>query len=257
MYSWFVVPLFALVHASDPAPRKIDLSLKALPQKERPPEVPGKLGKGGVRWIRSAAADVFFAKTETTVLQFRACVAAGACKADTFDAKAALRYCNWGKAGRDDHPMNCVTTIGAEQFCVWVGARLPTEKEWIAEATDNGRREFPWGDQQPLCNRAVMLGEGGHGCGRDSTWPVCSKLEGNSASDLCDLWGNVWEATSTREGDLHAFRGAAFHSGQVEPGHAFEAAPSIVGLQSGARVKVAPTQRSFEYGFRCVSETGE
>ena len=33
----------------------------------------------------------------------------------------------------------------------------------------------------------------GYGCGRDSTWPVCSKLKGNTTHGLCDMAGNVWE----------------------------------------------------------------
>jgi len=31
------------------------------------------------------------------------------------------------------------------------------------------------------------------GCGRDSTWPVCSKPRGNTTQGLCDMAGNVWE----------------------------------------------------------------
>jgi formylglycine-generating enzyme required for sulfatase activity len=35
--------------------------------------------------------------------------------------------------------------------------------------------------------------DGGDGCGRDSTWPVCSKPSGNTTHGLCDMAGNVWE----------------------------------------------------------------
>jgi len=33
----------------------------------------------------------------------------------------------------------------------------------------------------------------GDGCGRGSTWPVCSKPNGNTTQGLCDMAGNVWE----------------------------------------------------------------
>jgi len=38
-----------------------------------------------------------------------------------------------------------------------------------------------------------MDDDGGDGCGRDSTWPVCSKPSGNTTEGLCDMAGNVFE----------------------------------------------------------------
>ena len=37
------------------------------------------------------------------------------------------------------------------------------------------------------------MDDGGKGCGRNSTWPVCSKPAGNPAQGLCDMAGNVSE----------------------------------------------------------------
>jgi len=36
-----------------------------------------------------------------------------------------------------------------------------------------------------------MYGSGGDGCGKNGTWPVCSKPAGNTAQGLCDMAGNV------------------------------------------------------------------
>jgi formylglycine-generating enzyme required for sulfatase activity len=50
-----------------------------------------------------------------------------------------------------------------------------------------------------MSQRAVVFepaepGVYGHeGCGLSSTWPVCSKLEGNTTQGLCDMAGNVAE----------------------------------------------------------------
>jgi len=137
------------------------------------------------------------AKTEVTVGQYRACVKAGACtKPDTG------KYCNWGKRGRDDHPINCVDWHQANAFAKWAGGRLPTEAQWEYAARGGGKdRKYPWGDAEATCRYAVMddkstkgsAGSETDGCGMDRTWPVCSKTRGNTEQGLCDMAGNVWE----------------------------------------------------------------
>jgi len=142
-----------------------------------------------VHTVRVAAFEM--AQTEVTVAQYRRCVKAGECTAPDNDGN-----CNWGKSGRDDHPVNCVDWKQANVFCAWVGARLPTEAEWEYAARSGGKDiKYPWGDEAADCGRAVMdpPGDVGNGCGKDSTWPVCSKPRGNSTQGLCDMAGNVWE----------------------------------------------------------------
>ncbi|MCB0486503.1 MAG: formylglycine-generating enzyme family protein, partial [Flavobacteriaceae bacterium] len=72
------------------------------------------------------------------------------------------------------------------------GYRLPTEAEWeYAARAGGGDRRYPWGDEAATCARAVMLGDGGNGCGADDPLPVCSRAE--APRGLCDMAGNVWE----------------------------------------------------------------
>jgi formylglycine-generating enzyme required for sulfatase activity len=158
----------------------------------------------GQPWILSSRANLYFMRSEATVAQFRACLKAGVCQAGNF---AVGDKCNLRAAGRDDHPMNCLSRAGAEQFCRFVGGRLPTAAEWLKEASDGGKHRFPWGDEPANCERAVMYDPAAGsdwnrvgGCGRGSTAPVCSLPQGNSASGLCDMAGNVWEWTSEPEG---------------------------------------------------------
>jgi len=127
------------------------------------------------------------AKTEVTVQQYKACVDAGACTAPGMGA-----FCNSGKAGRENHPVNCVTWDQAKVFAQWVGGRLPTEAEWEYAARSAGKNwKYPWGNEDASCERANIpafpLGCVG------GTAPVCSKPAGNTEQGLCDMAGNVWE----------------------------------------------------------------
>jgi iron(II)-dependent oxidoreductase len=127
-------------------------------------------------------------KTQVTVEQYKACVDAGACTAPDTGG-----YCNWGQSDRGKHPINCVDWQQAQAYAKWAGGRLPTEAEWEYAARSGGRDwKYPWGNENATCDRAV-ISEGGNGCGRNSTWPVCSKPRGNTTQGLCDMAGNVWE----------------------------------------------------------------
>ncbi len=198
-------------------------------------------GPAGLVFVYSNPAKLYFAKTETTVSQYRACVEAGACSKENHRTKADTSYCNWGHSDRDDHPMNCLNWHGATQFCAWVGGRLPTEDEWYAEASNGGSRQYPWGDTEVTCDRAIW-GDGSNtdGCGRDSTWPVCSKTAGNSVSGLCDMSGNVWEWTSTQESSGRVLRGGSWDSND---------APD---LRASGRGRAGPGGRVVDDGVRCV-----
>ena len=69
------------------------------------------------------------------------------------------------------------------------------------------------------------MNEGGSGCGKNRTWPVCSKRRGDSVSGLCDMGGNVWELTSSIYGSGHeerVLRGGSWNIGNREARMGFE-----------------------------------
>ncbi len=203
--------------------------------------------------------DFVLAKHETTVAQYRQCVEAGACSLP--DTKDDIYYCNWGYEDRDQHPINCVDWYQARQFCKWAGGRLPSESEWEFAARSGGHHNlYPWGFKKADCSLAIMNESGGYGCGKDRTWPVCSKPAGNTPSGLCDMAGNAWNWTEDywnenyegapsdgspwKEGHEHrrALRGGSWSNGN----------PSI--FHTTFRIGFTPKDRHYYFSFRCAKD---
>ena len=89
--------------------------------------------------------------TEVTTAQYARCVDAGGCSKDelTLSDWGPSKFCNWGKPGREQHPINCVDWSQASSFCAWAGKHLPTDEEWDAAAGAREGRRFVWGDAEP------------------------------------------------------------------------------------------------------------
>ena len=146
----------------------------------------GRPNEGPVHEVKISTFQM--SKSEVTVAQYRACVAAKGCS-----EPSAGPDCNWGREGREDHPVNCTDWRQAKDFAKWAGGRLPSEAEWeYAARSAGGKRVYPWGDEKPTCELAIMYDQS-ISCGRIDTWPVCSRPAGNSAQGLCDMAGSLWE----------------------------------------------------------------
>ena len=173
-------------------------------------------------------------KHEVTVGEYALCVNAGKCKAPDENDEDY----NWKKSGRERHPVNGVNWHDATAYCKWKGLRLPTEKEWEYAATSGEKdgKEYPWGTEEPSCEYAVM-DDDGDGCGKGTTWPVCSKPKGNTEQGLCDMAGNVFEWTDSDK-KYRVIRGGSF--------------AYAVNLRSSSRVSSNPSDRKSSLGFRCA-----
>ena len=140
--------------------------------------------------------DYYIDRYEVTVAQYRKCVEAKNCKEDDFEDYGKdgwKKYCNYGQADRDSHPMNCVSWRGLKDYCEWSGKRLPTEAEWEKAARGTDKRLYPWGNKpEPSCDYTVM-DYVGYGCGKYSTFEVGSKPKGVGPYGTHDLVGNVCE----------------------------------------------------------------
>ncbi len=146
-------------------------------------------------------------RTEVTFARYDACVRAGACpspRISTGDCLVPSRD-RFVKGELPSHfaaperPVVCVDWHMAAAYCEYAGRSLPTEAQWEKAARGTDGRLFPWGNQAANCSLAIMVDESdqtplrGRGCRFATTWPTCSKSDGNSPYGLCDLAGNVWE----------------------------------------------------------------
>lgn len=141
-------------------------------------------------------------KYEVTVAAYKACVDAGGCGAPSMSSSG----CNWGVAGKEQYPINCIVWYQADTYCNWAGKRLCSEAEWERAARGTDGRLFPWGNTAATCTQAVMYGNGDEGCGTGATWAVGSKPAGAGPYGTLDMMGNVGEFVAD---DWHAdYRGA-------------------------------------------------
>jgi formylglycine-generating enzyme required for sulfatase activity len=212
---------------------------------------------------------------EVTVAQYRACVAANACRPATavqqegFSpavAKTLSQFCNFGRAGRERHPVNCVDWNQASAYCKWAGKRLPTEQEWEYAARGTDRRTFPWGDGAPgperlnACGARCVELATGQGWrwpamydgddGFADTAPVGSFPKGRSASGVLDMAGNVWEWTDTPYCSSYAASKTCVDDRVIRGGSWSDGNPTYV--RAAYRNARAPTVRSIYVGFRCA-----
>jgi formylglycine-generating enzyme required for sulfatase activity len=202
-------------------------------------------------------------RTEVTVKAYQACVQAGACNADHLGSQGVeggpleeIDKCNYGRPGREEHPINCVSHAQATAYCRWAGGRLPTEAEWEKAAGGIDGWPFPTGDPAIACDKAVMS-DNGDGCGRGTTWPVGAKPAGASPFGALDMAGNVWEWVSNyyeptyqgidpknpkgpAEGTLRVIRGGGWRD------------PSMRLLRTSSRGKRPAESHAIEIGFRCA-----
>ena len=191
-------------------------------------------------------------QTEVTNAQFRQCVAAGVCQAPT---DCYFRDPTFDDASKTDHPVVCVDWHGAETYCQWVGARLPTEAEWEKAARGTDGRVYPWGDSAADCDRAQLLGCDG------KTVPAGSKAAGASPYGALDMVGNVWEwVNDWYDSGYYSVSPARNPPGPASGSEKVKRGSSWYDFMSHTHAADRgfdpPTSRFSDMGFRCASSPG-
>jgi formylglycine-generating enzyme required for sulfatase activity len=123
----------------------------------------------------------------------------------------------------------------ASEYCKWRKKRLPTSDEW-GLAAGEGRRKYPWGDKEPTAELAyfnTLLGP---------PLPGDSHPQGRTPEGVYHMAGNVWELTSTIEGDKAVARGGCY----------FDQPEFLRSDYRGTRTKDLVTYTSRYTGVRCA-----
>ncbi len=201
---------------------------------------------------------------EVSVEDYKKCVDQGRCDLKNVYIDESL-YCNYGKVGKEKHPMNCINWYGAQEYCKWKRKRLPTEAEWEKATRGNDGRVYPWKEEEFGCNYSTVdsdenINSGNEGCGQMGTSLIDSFPESVSPYGLFNTSGNVMEwvsdfydksyysldelkenPTGPQTGGSKVLRGGGWRSYEKD-------------VYTFRRERYVPDFGHDDYGFRCAND---
>jgi formylglycine-generating enzyme required for sulfatase activity len=203
------------------------------------------------RPARVVSIDTFYIdKYEVSNAQYAHCVLQGGCETPSLYG-SKLRHTYYDDPQYADFPVVYVSWFDAQAYCSWRGGRLPAEVEWEKAARGDDGHPYPWGLDQPDCQRANFWPTGA--CEGD-TIAVQSHSAGASPYGVYNLSGNVAEwvrdwfqaypggdprASKEFGQDYRVIRGGAYFDGPNN-------------IRATVRKGLSPKTSQSYVGFRCV-----
>jgi formylglycine-generating enzyme required for sulfatase activity len=189
---------------------------------------------------------------EVTNAMYAACVEARACI--PVNALPGGPTSHYGDPSFAEYPVSGVDWLMARDYCQWASGRLPSEAEWELASRGAESLLYPWGEEEPDCERVNMSG-----ClVPPDTVRVGAYELGNSPYEVWDLSGNVWEwVHDWYDEDTYYFfsglnpLGPNFSQTKVVRGGGLYSEPTM--MRSAARQPANPHRPYDDVGFRCVA----
>lgn len=166
-------------------------------------------------------------RTEVTAAAFAGCVDQRKCTAPSAKQRD---LCTYRQAGKENHPINCVTAEEAKSYCQSRGLLLPTEQQMELAARGVQGRKFPWGEAEEAARVCMNRS-------KEGTCAVGSLPSGATPEGVVDLAGNVAEMVETAR--YHKSFGGDFGDKKMS-----NVSPQDRSMVTGASPRI---------GFRCAT----
>ena len=200
--------------------------------------------------------DVF----EVTNGKYAQCVAAKACVEPL--RKRSLTVLNYyGNPFYENFPVLYVNQFEAQNYCNWLGKRLPTEFEWMKATWDGEEKTYLWGEEKPDYETYpdTFYANTTRGYPQMTNWDVVEVgtfPKDKTVGGIMDMSGNVSEWTTSEWTknlcDTSPCHGKFGEDLIVSKGGGYFSGPELK-----TRYPRTPWTHSFFTGFRCVKDIKE
>ena len=200
--------------------------------------------------------DVF----EVTNGKYAQCVEAKACVEPL--RKRSLTVLNYyGNPFYENFPVLYINQFEAQNYCNWLGKRLPTEFEWMKATWDGEEKTYLWGEEEPDYENYpdTYYANTAAGYPKMTDWDVVEVgtfPTDKTVGGIMDMSGNVTEWTTSewtpKLCDIPPCHGDFGNDLVVTKGGELWEGPELA-----ERYPRTPWIHSFRVGFRCVKDAEE